>query len=190
MNMQHEQIFGALRSHKEDIASLLGLELPVKLEVSFDEESGGHLASRPLETVGLYVAPTVGFPMHTVCVRADADVIEMVNSLAHEMRHAWQYENACNEELVRTRLHAFVVKAVSKVVKDVATLQYANAWEEVDARVYASWYLSGEDVPCPTVPMLEDMRVRYPSLSDGELRMMRRRAGNDYAKHGPNSIIG
>jgi len=189
MNELQDAIYDSLQGHKEDMVELLHLELPVRLQVWFGEESGGYLALHPLTTQGLYIAPTVDTPIHTVCVRMDSDIVQVIDSLAHEMRHAWQYENACNEELVRNKLHAFMVRVVAKVVKDIATLQYANAWEEVDARVFASWYVGGEDTPCPTVPMLEDMRVRYPSLSDGELRMMRRRAGNDYAQHGPNSII-
>lgn len=189
MNMQHEQIYAAFRSHKEDMASLLDLKLPVKLQVWFDDESGGHLANFPLETQGLYLNPTIDFAMHTVCVRMQGDVIESINSLAHEMRHAFQYENGLEENVVRGKLHQFVVSAISKVSSDVAHLQYANAWVEVDARTFAAWYVGGEDMPCPTVPMLEDMRSLYPSLSDGELRMMRTRKAYQYERTGMSNDV-
>lgn len=190
MNMQHEQIYAAFRSHKEDMAELLGLKLPVKLQVWFDEDSGGFLQEYPLETQGLYLNPTIDFAMHTVCVRMQGDVIEAINSLAHEMRHAYQYENGLEEHVVRNKLHALIVNTVAKVSSDVAALQYTVDWAEVDARTYAAWYVGGEDMPCPTVPMIENMRALYPHLSDGELRVLRARKAYQYERTGMcNDVI-
>lgn len=190
MNPMHEAIYDSLQSHKEDMASLLGLKLPVKLEVWFDETSGGFLATQPMEVEGLHFQPSLAFPMHTVCVRMSGDVIDVINSLAHEMRHAYQYENGLDEHVVRNKLHAFVVNTVAKVNKDVAALQYVNKWVEVDARVYAAWYVSGADTDCPYVPMIEDMRALYPHLSDGELRVLRTRMAYEYERTGmPNDVI-
>lgn len=166
------------------------MKLPVKLEVSFGEESGGYLALYSPETQGLYIAPTLDVPMHTVCVRMDADVMQVVDSLAHEMRHAWQYESGTGEVVVRNRVHQFIVDVVGRMYKKVSLLQYTVEWAEVDARVYASWYVSGDDMPCPTVPRIDTMRELYPSLSDGELRVLRARKAYQYERAGMcNDVI-
>lgn len=77
--------------------------------------------------------------------------MSIVNTMAHELRHAFQHYNGLlNKSFEQKSLHAKVVSDYMYSLEDfpateehVREVLYRTSWHEVDARRYAQWFTRG-----------------------------------------------
>lgn len=120
----------AMEELKDKIAEKLGLKNPP--EIKYYEWAPDIYGSYSPEYNSLLLN-TVQFD----------DPVELVNTIAHEMRHAWQHERADAMEnrqdaLFRANFDNYITPVSIPGIGYVNFMEYEGQYVEVDARVFAS----------------------------------------------------